>query len=677
MSGHGLELAFVLAPGQNHFFIEFVDAVRFELAQLGVASSVHSGRYPPALPGRVFVLAPPHEYFRLYGASWPPGHRLLRRTIYISLEQPGSSFFNENVKLASYAGAVFDISATAVREYGRRGVRAHRFPLGYSRFWEPSIVDSARDLDVLFMGCESPKRASHLAAYGGELAMRRFRILLSDNSGPNTNAASNFLVGEEKKALLSRSKILLNVHQSTERYFEWLRVVEAVHARCMVLTEPSIDHAPLEAGVHFLQAPVKELASVAKELLADDDRRQQITAAAYEFLREQLPLVRSAERLANEAETVDRLWPAGVANGKSSRREQRRSRPVAGGLWEGLSSTSDHRLAVLPGRRGVRTGLGPGASVSRFVRDAFRHYSRESRIGLDTSIERTRREMKELGLDVIELRREIAHIRPARTAPLAAEAETLVATPAFHGVAPRVSVITPLYNQGDYCIEAIESVCSGTYRDWEHLVVDDGSIDGSAATVHAWAGRNPSVPLALLRQPFNRGLPRTRNIGIAAARGEYIFMLDADNSVLPRALETLVEALDNSRDAAFAYGMLACIGPKGYRTLVSQFPWSPGRLRHRNYIDAMALFRTDVVRAEGGYTDDRRLYGWEDYDLYCRLAEHGYFGEFVPEIVARYRLSSGSMISLTNLSHKQAYEALEEHCPTLMFSAPGRIEPRL
>ena len=106
----------------------------------------------------------------------------------------------------------------------------------------------------------------------------------------------------------------------------------------------------------------------------------------------------------------------------------------------------------------------------------------------------------------------------------------------------------------------------------------------------------------------------------------------------------------------------------GYRHLLSQFPWDPRRLRRGNYIDAMSLLRIDVVRRLGGYTTDRRLYGWEDYDLYCRLAEAGHVGAFLPEIVARYRVSPTSMVSFSNMSVSSAFIALKEHCPTLMKS---------
>jgi GT2 family glycosyltransferase len=100
--------------------------------------------------------------------------------------------------------------------------------------------------------------------------------------------------------------------------------------------------------------------------------------------------------------------------------------------------------------------------------------------------------------------------------------------------------------------------------------------------------------------------------------------------------------------------------------LLNWYPWEPSRLRHGNYIDAMALFRTEVLRRLGGYTTDRRLYGWEDYDMYCRMAESGMSGAFVPQIVARYRVSSMSMLSISNLSYSSAFAALKESYPQLM-----------
>ena len=96
----------------------------------------------------------------------------------------------------------------------------------------------------------------------------------------------------------------------------------------------------------------------------------------------------------------------------------------------------------------------------------------------------------------------------------------------------------------------------------------------------------------------------------------------------------------------------------GPRDLKSWLAWDPYRLRYGNYIDAMAMLRKSVVEEAGGYTSDRRLYGWEDFALWCALADRGLRGRAVPAIVARYRASLQSMISITNIDGGAAWTAL-------------------
>ena len=110
--------------------------------------------------------------------------------------------------------------------------------------------------------------------------------------------------------------------------------------------------------------------------------------------------------------------------------------------------------------------------------------------------------------------------------------------------------------------------------------------------------------------------------------------------------------------------------PVGLR---SCFPWSPERLRVGNSIDALALWRTARLRELGGYTTELALYGWEDYDVYCRVAERGGHGVLVPQIVGRYRVREDSMLALTDLSTRRAVRALIERHPTVLRG----VEPPL
>ena len=121
------------------------------------------------------------------------------------------------------------------------------------------------------------------------------------------------------------------------------------------------------------------------------------------------------------------------------------------------------------------------------------------------------------------------------------------------GPAPLVSVIVPCYEQAPYLEEAIESVLAQTYAQVEVVVVDDGSPDNAARV----AARFPGV--RLVRQP-NQGLAGARNTGIRESEGELLVFLDADDRLLPRALEAGVAELRNHPEAAFAFGRYRRIG---------------------------------------------------------------------------------------------------------------------
>ena len=103
---------------------------------------------------------------------------------------------------------------------------------------------------------------------------------------------------------------------------------------------------------------------------------------------------------------------------------------------------------------------------------------------------------------------------------------------------PIVSIIVPVYNPGRYFSRCLSSVAAQTFRDWECILVDDGSPDGSGAICDVCAEEDSRF--RVIHQK-NAGASAARNAGIAAARGEYLLMLDADDALSPIALETLLE----------------------------------------------------------------------------------------------------------------------------------------
>jgi glycosyl transferase family 2 len=631
-----MELAFVLAPGQNAFFRELAEALRAELEGLGVGATITTGDFPAPRPGLVYALLPPHEYAELRRGKLP--RRLLGRTIFVCAEQPGTHWFGSNLALTRLGGAIFDVNPASVRRLRKLGIDAEHLPLGYTPLWDRFEADAEPRLDVVFLGRASKRRERLLAGWADSLSQHRCRIVISDNLRPNPDNSHSFVAGEEKRRLLASAKLLLNVHGDEEPYFEWLRVLEAIHCGAVVVSEWSTDYAPLVPGEHFVSGRPETLHLLAEELLSDDARRRTMRSDVHALIRDRMPLRAGAERLAASA---DRL----------AARPRRRAVSLA---------------LRLPPPSGAEPTLG---TVLKPVIDRVQEPANEML-----------RAVKDSRLAMIDISRRVGrleHAAEAGTAPSGVEIDA--ETPAWRDAgARRVSVVTALYNHAEHVVAALDSVDRGRYRDIELIVVDDGSTDASRRVARDWMGRHSDVPALLVRHPVNRGLPASRNTAVAFARGELVLVLDSDNEVLPHGLERLVEALDADPGAAFAYGILQTFGEHGPRGLIGFLGWDPERLREHNYIDALALIRRSVLREVDGFTTELRLFGWEDYDLWCKLAARGMHAAHVREIVARYRVSPGSMISLTNLSLEGAQAALAERHPALFGDRLGeRRRPSL
>jgi glycosyltransferase involved in cell wall biosynthesis len=207
------------------------------------------------------------------------------------------------------------------------------------------------------------------------------------------------------------------------------------------------------------------------------------------------------------------------------------------------------------------------------------------------------------------------------------------------GSAALVSVVVPCYNQAHFLGEAIESVLSQSYPDSEIVVVDDGSTDDTSEV----AGRYPKV--RLIRQE-NRGLSGARNVGLTESEGEYVVFLDADDRLLPEALEVGLEHLRSHPERALVSGNYRLIAADGSPLRVQEHPCPEKEhyvaLLRYNHIGmhAAVMYRRSVFEAVGGF--DTSLRACEDYDLFLRIARkfpiycHG-------KVVAEYRQHGANM----------------------------------
>ena len=615
-------VCFVSASSGNVFFRELLEALRGELEAAGVATRWADDHFPAVDDAIVYVVVA-HEYLPLTLPAAHPSDEQLARTIAIETEQPGTAWFEEAAAVAARCAVTLDINHLGVAALRRRGIDARFLRFGYVRRWDRWGGDMAaeRPIDVAFLGGHTPRRAAALARCAGALVERRSALHLTESWLPHTEASPHFLAGDAKWDLLASSRVLVNLHRDELGYFEWQRVIEAMANGCVVVSEHSLGYEPLVAGRHFVSAAYDTLPQVLAALLADDDRQEEVRREAYAFLTGELRLDGSIHVLTEAVSEVLAAAPAPAPRKRVVPRPLPKPLPPPPIEYQRLIDERD-ALSVM------RAGI------------------------------------KQLLLEQRQLRRELTRREP--------DADEILVRPfgPYYERRPRVSVLVTVYNYEHAVGEALRSVAASTYTDFEVVVVDDGSHDGSVPAVAQTLAELHWVPALQLVRAENAGLAAARNLAAERARGELVFVLDADNAVYPHALERLVSALDGDGGADFAYGMLQKVGAAtGAEDLMSWLAWDPLRLRYGNYIDAMAMIRRDALLAVGGYTSDFRLYGWEDFALWCAFAQTGRRGVRVPEIVARYVASVHSMISITNIDAAEAYSTLARAYP-FMAGAP-------
>ncbi len=195
-----------------------------------------------------------------------------------------------------------------------------------------------------------------------------------------------------------------------------------------------------------------------------------------------------------------------------------------------------------------------------------------------------------------------------------------------------VTVIVPLYNYAQHIEEALESVRMQSLAALDLIVLDDASTDHSVEVALAWLEHNAARfnRALLLRNAANRGLGPTRNAGFAAAETPYVLPLDADDRLLPACCDTLLRAAQAS-GAAFAYPVIRQFGEA--EGLLGAVPYAPALLIGMPFVHAMTLVSVAAWAELGGFGDSRL--GWEDYEFWCRMAEHGLTGQQVSRRAAR------------------------------------------
>jgi glycosyltransferase involved in cell wall biosynthesis len=227
--------------------------------------------------------------------------------------------------------------------------------------------------------------------------------------------------------------------------------------------------------------------------------------------------------------------------------------------------------------------------------------------------------------------------------------ETGTSVPAFISF----SIVMPAYNSEATIDAAIESVLRQTRRDFELIVVDDGSTDNTVARVERYLGTGR---IKLITQP-HVGSSAARNAAIAESVGEYVSLLDSDDVWLPPYLEAMGETLNANPQAAVAFADAWVLNDdiKKIERRTAMSAWRPSTdpsepaaflralLEHGNFVYGSATVRRSVLVDVGGFRE--ALPACLDYELWLRIAANGYRFIRCPEILAVYRRRAGQITS--------------------------------
>jgi GT2 family glycosyltransferase len=216
-----------------------------------------------------------------------------------------------------------------------------------------------------------------------------------------------------------------------------------------------------------------------------------------------------------------------------------------------------------------------------------------------------------------------------------------ISTPAAFGEStPAVSVVVPHFNLGAFLPDTLASIHAQTFKNFELIIVDDGSTDPTSLLLLEGLERQG---VRILRKS-NGGLGSARNAGLAAAKAPWVLMIDADDILHPVYLELTLAAAARHPSAAAVGTFMRCF------TADPQVPtggWLPlgfdrELLANANFAcTASCLLRREAVLSVGGY--DEHLVSFEDWDLWCSLAERGFEATIVPEFLLFYRQRPDSM----------------------------------
>lgn len=227
----------------------------------------------------------------------------------------------------------------------------------------------------------------------------------------------------------------------------------------------------------------------------------------------------------------------------------------------------------------------------------------------------------------------------------------------------KLSIITTVYNAAPYLKQSLDSVFNQTFKDFELILVNDGSTDESKDIMLKYL-HLPNV--RLLENTYNEGIPTSRNRALLAAKGDYVAIHDGDDISFPERFQREVDYLDEHKDITFLGSYAIKINHNGDTTgsmvyppkttpeafmLINKFKLNP-------IIDSSCMYRKAAIIKNGGYTMEEDLRTALDFHLWCRLLSQGYKLTNIQEPLIYYRVNPKGVTRTENDKMVEATDAI-------------------
>lgn len=211
---------------------------------------------------------------------------------------------------------------------------------------------------------------------------------------------------------------------------------------------------------------------------------------------------------------------------------------------------------------------------------------------------------------------------------------------------PRVGVVMPVYNAQDYLQEAVTSIVTQTFTDWEMIAMNDGSTDRSRKILEDYASRDPRI--RIFDMPGNHGVTRALNQALLLSRSEYIARMDADDQSNCRRFEIQVEALDaNPEIMVYGSNFVSMDHNLEYVRWSNTLPSDPEEIKKMLPNSCCighptVMMRRKVVETLGGYSTAPEHEAVEDYEYWLRISRK-YKISNIPIMMLNYRHHDGQV----------------------------------